>query len=47
MRHGETTNNVLAKLDRERFLKERVAEPEISEKGVEECFQVGEWLKAQ
>mgnify|MGYP002636132314 CR=1 FL=1 len=47
MRHGLTTNNVLAKLDKERFLKERVYEPELADTGVQECLQVGEWLRTQ
>ena len=37
MRHGETTNNILSKISEEIYQKERVAEPELSQKGELDC----------
>ena len=45
MRHGESQNNVLSKISKEAYEQKRSAEPEISEQGVKDCEQVGEWLK--
>ena len=45
MRHGESANNILAKISKEEYKSKRVAEPELSPQGVKECEQVGEWLR--
>ena len=37
MRHGESVNNVLAKVDEQIYHENRVAEPELSAQGVEDC----------
>ena len=44
MRHGESANNVLSKLDRDLYLKTRTPEPELSPKGEEDCTNIGLWL---
>ena len=44
MRHGESQNNVLSKISNELYQEKRSAEPEISEKGLKECEEIGTWL---
>ena len=46
MRHGESQNNILAKIDRTIYQERRVYEPELSELGVSECKQLGQAVKA-
>ncbi len=45
MRHGESQNNVLGKISKEAYNEKRVSEPEISLEGIQECEQLGEWLR--
>ena len=45
MRHGESQNNVLAKIDDEIYESTRTAEPELSEQGVKDCRALGARLK--
>ena len=41
MRHGESYNNLLSVIDYQRYLKERLAEPELSEVGQDSCRRMG------
>ena len=41
MRHGESQNNVLAKISPEAWRNHRTSEPELSQRGVQECQAVG------
>ena len=41
MRHGESQNNVLAKISKDLWANGRTYEPELSAQGVEECRMVG------
>lgn len=41
MRHGESYNNVLAKISREDYQNKRVYEPELSEVGKDACKRMG------
>ena len=45
MRHGESYNNVLSKISNELYEKDRVPEPELSQKGKNDCTLIGQWLK--
>ena len=45
MRHGESGNNLLAKISYQLYNEKRVAEPELSPEGVLQCFAVGQYLK--
>ncbi len=45
MRHGETLNNVYAKISMKVFEEKRAAEPELSDIGVNSCIQMGQKLK--
>jgi hypothetical protein len=41
MRHGESYNNVLSKISNELYEKDRVPEPELSQKGKNDCTLIG------
>ena len=41
MRHGESQNNILSKISHEAWANHRTAEPELSDKAIRECRQVG------
>ena len=45
MRHGESQNNVLAKIDDTVYRQYRQAEPELSDTGVADCRMLGAKLK--
>ena len=46
MRHGESQNNILAKMSADVYEKYRTFEPELSELGVKESRAVGAAMKA-
>jgi broad specificity phosphatase PhoE len=41
MRHGESINNMYARIDRKIYLEERKAEPELSETGANSSNTMG------
>ena len=45
MRHGESENNVLNKLDKELYKQNRSEEPALSSNGEAECLILGTRLK--
>jgi len=45
MRHGESQNNVYAKMDRALYEEKRTFEPELSTQGVQDCRDLGSAIK--
>ena len=45
MRHGESQNNAMKRVSKELWDKYRLCEPELSEKGIEDCQKLGLRLK--
>ena len=41
MRHGESQNNVLSKLSPEMSIAHRTSDPELTQKAIEDCHNVG------